>query len=264
LSLPATFITRKTKHQAALEALVHAQEAQEIAARKELSKSRLFPALYTPTQLQAAEKTREVVQKRLDQRAETWRKNQLEIQLTEWATYDQVKQDKKAKIKAKQERKRIRRAASLTIPATPNTPSSVKFFHRRNQILKKLGYKTYEEYLKSAFWSAVRRRTLTRDRFICRLCPNKATEVHHTVYDFFTLKGKTLQHLYAICSPCHERVTFESPGVRHNPDKMRELTERKALEKALIPILDTTTESSREASCDDKSSGMVKEVRLSV
>lgn len=73
----------------------------------------------------------------------------------------------------------------------------------RQAVLTALGYPTYRDYLLSERWSVIRGTVLARDGHKCP-CGRVATQVHHRRYAEADLLGETLDHMVAICRPCHK------------------------------------------------------------
>lgn len=70
--------------------------------------------------------------------------------------------------------------------------------------IKSLRKKTYKEFLKSEYWSNVRKKILARDEYKCRNCGSKnKLEVHHTTYKNHFKEHNNLQDLRTLCRPCH-------------------------------------------------------------
>lgn len=71
--------------------------------------------------------------------------------------------------------------------------------------LNKLRFLNYYDYLNSELWKKIRKNVLKRDNHLCKFCNKKATQVHHTSYDYNTMKGDDLNHLYSCCGFCHKK-----------------------------------------------------------
>lgn len=82
-------------------------------------------------------------------------------------------------------------------------------YQYRNDNLRRLGFKSYRAYLRSALWADIRRRVLVRDKCQCRRCFLKATQVHHRAYDPATLRGDCIDALSAVCGKCHARAEYK-------------------------------------------------------
>lgn len=93
----------------------------------------------------------------------------------------------------------------------PNAPSTRRnrvvlplyCYSERNQILKKLGFGSYADYLKSLMWTDIRNDFLLHNPTCCK-CGVSATQVHHSQYTYDNLRGRSTQFLHAVCRPCHE------------------------------------------------------------
>lgn len=60
----------------------------------------------------------------------------------------------------------------------------------------------YAEYLQTAHWHFIRRRTMRLAGWLCRLCSQPARDVHHLTYD-----RKGMEHpqdVMALCRACHD------------------------------------------------------------
>ena len=86
-----------------------------------------------------------------------------------------------------------------------------KFPHyvRRKNNLTTLNYSSYYEYLKSDDWKRIRNLVLKRDNYKCRICKNRATQVHHKRYFQKVLTGKNIGYLVSICSDCHTFIEYD-------------------------------------------------------
>lgn len=103
------------------------------------------------------------------------------------------------------------------IPQVPPIyTESGPFYDARDRVLRDLGYKSYDAYLHSHDWAVIRRRVLCLDRGLCRCCGGPATEVHHSAYNSWALRGIDLSCLHSICHQCHEMVEFDF-GMRRSP-----------------------------------------------
>jgi 5-methylcytosine-specific restriction endonuclease McrA len=87
-------------------------------------------------------------------------------------------------------------------------------YARRDDLLHKMGYITYIDYLSSKLWMKIRVRVLDRDERECRLCGEHAFTIHHLDYKKTTLLGTSLIGLVSLCVKCHNRVEFNRSGVK--------------------------------------------------
>ena len=91
-------------------------------------------------------------------------------------------------------------------------PQKFKQYRRREAAIRRLGFPTYRDYLASDLWREVRLRALRRDRFACRCCGDRATQVHHRKYEYRVMKGEVLGHLLSLCERCHKSIEFRDDG----------------------------------------------------
>lgn len=99
---------------------------------------------------------------------------------------------------------------------------------------------TYQEYLQSPEWKALRRRAIDRDGGRCRLCnSNKRLEVHHRTYTRF-LGEEPIENLTTLCYRCHKLYTYSVqkpnvpiPKAKYQPKQpVSEVDKRIAYERA--------------------------------
>lgn len=63
----------------------------------------------------------------------------------------------------------------------------------------------YKNYLKSSYWSEVRRMVLLRDDFTCQDCQQKRLlEIHHKTYRHAGNEKRHLSDLVTLCRACHQ------------------------------------------------------------
>jgi len=79
---------------------------------------------------------------------------------------------------------------------------------RRPSVLAAMGFASYEAYLLSPLWKALRASTMGRARWRCKLCHGKAIDVHHLDYEDATMRGRNMASLVALCRACHKWVEF--------------------------------------------------------
>jgi hypothetical protein len=84
-------------------------------------------------------------------------------------------------------------------------------YTRRNNILKSMGFASYQEYLRSNLWAKIRAKVLYRQPR-CYGCNEKATQVHHNSYERKDLDGTRTRHLRPVCDICHTVAEFRSDG----------------------------------------------------
>ena len=80
----------------------------------------------------------------------------------------------------------------------------------RDIILKRNGYKSYEEFLSSDYWKSIKRKVKTgkyKKRYShCWLCGSKEyIQLHHENYRWILTKFE-LRSIRSLCRCCHEKV----------------------------------------------------------
>lgn len=127
-----------------------------------------------------------------------------------------AKINRKARERREREQEQAERAA-LRSHASP-VPSRLKIrvtdYKTRNKNLKELGYPHYGDYLKSPTWAKIRLRVLRDNQNTCFLCGGRAWVVHHCDYSKAALKGDRLEHMVALCGPCHASIEGYSKDFR--------------------------------------------------
>lgn len=88
------------------------------------------------------------------------------------------------------------------------TTQTASHYSRRNKLLRELGFPSYATYLTSPLWHSIRLRVWHAAGWRCFGCGYRPDQVHHDRYDRATLKGATLDHLYAVCATCHKWAEF--------------------------------------------------------
>ena len=83
---------------------------------------------------------------------------------------------------------------------------------QRDESLRSLGFKSYDDYLESQVWKNLKRELLAGDVKCCVCERKRAKTLHHTSYDSETLSGDSRKHLHPICEGCHRRIHFDTNG----------------------------------------------------
>jgi hypothetical protein len=104
-------------------------------------------------------------------------------------------------------------------------------YKNRDNKLKRLGFKSYSEYLKSDLWKSIRNQVLKQEKYKCCICGNKANQVHHRTYCITGLAGTNLQSLRAICSSCHHLAEFDENGQKRRLKEVNKLIPTKVKRK---------------------------------
>jgi len=82
----------------------------------------------------------------------------------------------------------------------------------RDEVLLKMGFSSYKEYLGSDLWKAIRSRALSTKGNYCFRCGRFTCLVHHTNYSPEVLRGETLKGLVPVCTECHRAIEFDKDG----------------------------------------------------
>lgn len=79
-------------------------------------------------------------------------------------------------------------------------------------------YKTYKDFLKSAYWKDVRKLVLSRDNHQCLMCKSRDNlQVHHDTYIHHLRELEFLTDLRTLCGKCHK----EHHGIKIKNKKTR-------------------------------------------
>ena len=85
-------------------------------------------------------------------------------------------------------------------------------YKERNKALRRLGFRSYGEYLNSGLWLRIRNDVFESKGYECSLCGERATQIHHTSYDRITLTGRSIDNLHPVCHSCHESIEMTALG----------------------------------------------------
>lgn len=90
---------------------------------------------------------------------------------------------------------------------------------------------SYEEYLESPLWKAIRNLVLVRADHVCCCCDMRAIQVHHENYSRETMLGIRTDKLHAICRGCHYEIEF-TDGVKNSlPEANKKLKRKIAVKR---------------------------------
>ena len=74
-----------------------------------------------------------------------------------------------------------------------------------NECAKALGYRSYDEYLRSEHWQKLRKKILASAKKRCQRCGLPAVlQVHHKTYD--NMGHERDDDLLAVCRECHDTI----------------------------------------------------------
>ena len=89
-----------------------------------------------------------------------------------------------------------------------------QMYEGRGSVLAEMGFTSYQQYLESPLWSAIRKRHLKVMHYSCQICKDRANQVHHRQYRMVDLQGETSKQLVAICQNCHRWIEFDDDGTK--------------------------------------------------
>lgn len=79
--------------------------------------------------------------------------------------------------------------------------------------MEQLRIPSYSQYLKTPLWESIRDRVFDAKGSICQCCQKRqAGAIHHQEYDYATLAGESIEHLFPICHRCHYRIEYGQSG----------------------------------------------------
>lgn len=84
-----------------------------------------------------------------------------------------------------------------------------KCFRKRDKWMKRLGFNSYRNYLRSNTWRRIRGVVLLDRKYQCKFCSNQANQVHHLRYTRPVLlgEGNYKSALVVTCNSCHKGVS---------------------------------------------------------
>lgn len=89
----------------------------------------------------------------------------------------------------------------------------------RNKALPYLGYATYQDYLRSDDWKALRQIKLAESS-VCQCCGSaKKISIHHYCYDDSVMLGLFTGLLVVVCEACHSLIEF-TPGEKKKKNRL--------------------------------------------
>lgn len=101
--------------------------------------------------------------------------------------------------------------------------SMYKPYSKRSEILKKIGFNSYSEYLESKLWKSIRVRVFLEKGKRCQFCSKRANQVHHSKYTTDNLSGASLKYLHPICRNCHENAEVDKDGFKRPLDECNKI-----------------------------------------
>jgi|694.fasta_scaffold97298_9 hypothetical protein len=98
------------------------------------------------------------------------------------------------------------------------------------EILNKMGFKNYSQYLDSDKWKQIRREVFKYKSNKCSCCKKFAECIHHTRYDEDTMSGSNFKNLIPLCNRCHKNIEFTN-GKKNSLNKANHLLNKKLKKK---------------------------------
>jgi len=81
-------------------------------------------------------------------------------------------------------------------------------YQDRDDILLRLGFASYQQYLNSELWRLIKSRAFKVHGTKCKVCGKETTTLHHKNYEWEVLSGKTVKGLVPLCVECHYHIEF--------------------------------------------------------
>lgn len=94
------------------------------------------------------------------------------------------------------------------------------------EILNKMGFKNYQQYLTSSKWEQIRQEVFKYKSDKCSYCKKLAECIHHTRYDEDTMMGRSFKNLIPLCNKCHKKIEFTN-GKKNSLDRANYLLNKK-------------------------------------
>ncbi len=82
--------------------------------------------------------------------------------------------------------------------------------------LSKMGYTSYQQYLRSPLWKSIREKKIKGDP-CCYGCGRPAQQIHHSTYSLRVLIGEDSVGLWSVCKNCHFTIEFTKDGYKRSP-----------------------------------------------
>lgn len=103
-------------------------------------------------------------------------------------------------------------------------PGHKTAYQKRDEVLFRMGFASYRDYLRSPLWRAIRDAKLAVDPK-CEICgASKSQQVHHIAYSFKVMKGNNQRALVSTCQECHCKIEFCQDGTKRNFEGTRKKT----------------------------------------
>ena len=93
-----------------------------------------------------------------------------------------------------------------------------RVYAARNATLRRIGFRSYQDYLNSDLWARIRAQQLEKSAY-CYSCFCLATQVHHKSYRLNVLLGVDSSGLRSVCGSCHFNIEFDNNGTKRSLSK---------------------------------------------
>jgi hypothetical protein len=103
-------------------------------------------------------------------------------------------------------------------------------YRGRDRILRELGFEAYADYLASELWATIRKRVLGKEKWTCKRCGRKGTQVHHIQYTKENLSGRSLSRMVCLCAHCHEKSERLPDGTKTTLAEANKIIEQGVLD----------------------------------
>lgn len=105
-----------------------------------------------------------------------------------------------------------------------------KFSRKKRQswldVLRSLGFTSYDDYIRSPLWLAIRLRVYAAKGRSCVKCGGQSEQVHHARYDKATLTGESIEFLHPVCPTCHRDSEDRPPRLNEARGKLERANDR--------------------------------------
>lgn len=109
---------------------------------------------------------------------------------------------------AKREKKIVRKKAIRQVKKTKkDVKKPQSLFKQLDEAVYKLKRSSYNDFLKSDYWKAIRGMVLKRDKNKCVVCgTEKNLQVHHSTYKNHFNEHRNLRELHTLCDTHHHEA----------------------------------------------------------
>lgn len=116
----------------------------------------------------------------------------------------------------------------------------------RWRVMQDLGLDSYDQYLSSPIWKAIRTLSMIQNNHRCIRCGDYASEVHHQDYHKDTMLGYRMGSLVPVCHNCHNQAHNNPDGSRRSLTEANRFLEVGDTPKPPKPKQPTSTKAKRK------------------